>query len=89
MHIHKDKAGNLTAVEDLKDSHLWNIIKYIERKAKKGVYVFDGGGHDSEDIWYYEDTIYGEEALFVLDYEQYTQEWLKRFISLSPRSRRR
>jgi len=51
------KEGKEIEYKDLEDSHLLNILKLIERKAKElDGEVIDGGGFDAEDIWYIEGT---------------------------------
>ena len=55
----KTKDGKLVKYKDLKDSHLWNILKWIERKAEEGITIMTGGGFDLDDMWYDENTLEG------------------------------
>ena len=73
--VHTDRDGNKTKLCDLKTDHLINIIKYIERKAEKGLIVCSGGGGwDVDEMWYDEDFIEGEEVLEYMDYKKYVKE---------------
>jgi hypothetical protein len=58
----------------MSDSHLAATIGRWERLAEEGVRVRSGGGHDSEDMWYDDDVLYGAEALEYLGYADYTAE---------------
>lgn len=79
MKYHKTKEGNKIKLSDLELSHLKNIIAWIERKARDGITVrFGGGGCFAEDMWYDEDTYFGEEALKELNYYEYKAELSKR-----------
>jgi hypothetical protein len=75
MKYHTDKNGNKTLIKDLETSHLKNIIKYIERRAKEGIVLrYGGGGPDVEDMWYDEDHLFDEEAKSYLNYNTYLNE---------------
>ena len=76
--MHVTKNGDAIALNKLEDSHLQNIIRLLERKAKEGVTVRSGGGFDDLEIWYEEDVIYGEEALKRLNYGEYVAEQKRR-----------
>jgi len=78
MSYHKDKNGKLTLLTELTNSHLWNIIKYIELRAKEGVKIRFGGGTCVESFWYDEQIVYGKEALEHLNYEKYSTEQERR-----------
>lgn len=78
MKYHKTKDGTKIALADLEIGHLKNIIRWIERKSVEGFTTRDGGGTDCEDMWYYEQTFYGEEALIELNYYDYKNELRKR-----------
>jgi hypothetical protein len=78
MKFHKTKDGRKIKLEDLETSHLENILKWIERKAKEGLTVRMGGGSCAEDIWYDEDTYYGEKAKRQLNFYDYQSELNKR-----------
>ena len=61
------------------DTHLINTLGWIERKAKEGLTVMHGGGGwDVDSLWYDEDTYYGDEAKYHLNYNIYTKEAKKR-----------
>ncbi len=74
MIYHTAKDGRKILLKDLKTSHLINIIKLIERKAKEGVTIRSGGGSTAEDIWYDEYTIFGKDAKKYLNYHHYLKE---------------
>jgi len=74
MGFHKTKDGKKIKLADLELSHLVNILKLIERKAKKGLTVRVGGGSTAEDMWYDEETYYGEEAKMQLNFYDYKAE---------------
>lgn len=80
MKFHKTKDGKKIKLTDLETSHLENIIKWIERKAKEGLTVRMGGGSCAEDMWYDEETYYGEEAKRQLNFLDYKAE-LERRVS--------
>ena len=75
---HKTKDGELIELCDLELSHLKNIIKWIERKAKEGTDIMRGGGSSVEDIWCDVDTIYGKEVFERMNYNKYTKELQRR-----------
>lgn len=69
--------GDEIPYNKLEDSHLLNILKFIERKAKNGITVFvvgGGMGWDGDDIWCDEYEIEGEEVLERYDYKGLTEE---------------
>ena len=78
MKYHKTKDGKKIKLQDLELSHLENIIKWIERKAKEGITVRIGGGFCAEDMWYDEETYYGEEAKSQLNFDDYKAELERR-----------
>jgi hypothetical protein len=76
---HTTKLGQQIPLEDLTDSHLDNIIRWIERKAQDGMTVtWAMGGPSYEEMW--EDTkdIRGDEVLEHLDYAKYVREKKRR-----------
>nr|OQX98987.1 MAG: hypothetical protein B6I27_01600 [Erwiniaceae bacterium 4572_131] len=75
---HVTKDGREIPLNKLDLSHLKNIIRWIERKAKEGVKISYGGGVDAEDIWYDEYILYGNDALNELDYKKYIKELKRR-----------
>ena len=74
MKIHTTREGKKIRLRDMTDSHLAATIGLFERRAKDGVTVRMGGGSCAEDIWYDEETLYGEEALDLLGYADYVKE---------------
>ena len=78
VHMHTDKNGKKTPVTELEDSHLINIIRFIERRAKEGVDVFRGGGSDPESFWIDTDVVYGKIAKKLLNYKAYKNELKRR-----------
>jgi hypothetical protein len=78
MNYHTTKDGKKIKLSDLETSHLENIIKWIERKAKEGLTIRMGGGLCKEDIWYeeeiYYEIYYGEECKNELNYYSYVKE---------------
>ena len=82
--MHTTKNGDQIALSKLEDSHLQNIINFLQRKAKEGVKVRYGGGTTADDIWYDEDMLYGEEALKHLHYGEYVAEQKRRRTMLAP-----
>jgi hypothetical protein len=69
--LHKMKNGESIALKDMSNKHLINTIKLYQRKAKKGLSVSYGGYCP---MYYDEDVIYGNEALQILDYDEYLKE---------------
>jgi hypothetical protein len=75
MKYHTTKDGKKIKLADLELSHLENIIKWIERKAKEGLTVrYGGSGPCAEDMWYDEDTYFGEEVKRKLNFYDYKAE---------------
>ena len=62
MNYWTTKDGDEIAYKDLDDNHLLNIIKLINKKAIEGCTICSGGGHDPDEMWYDEETIYGEDV---------------------------
>jgi hypothetical protein len=74
---HKDKDGNLVELSELKLSHLYNIIAWIQKRARAGVVITSGStipGAEYLDT----DTYYGDEARDFLHYDNYIRELTKR-----------
>ena len=79
MYYHTTREGKKIKLADLKLSHLKNIIRWIERRAKKGVMVIRGGrGPCAEDMWCDVDTYFGSKARDELNYFAYKDEFKKR-----------
>jgi len=79
--FHETKDGKKIKLSDLQMSHLENILRWIDRKSKEGFTVRMGGGSTAEDIWYDEETYYGEEAKNKLNFYEYKSELERRIIT--------
>ena len=71
--------GDEIPYKKLEDSHLLNILKFIERRAKDGIecctYGYDGDDdYMTGEVW----TIYGDEVLERYDYKGLKKEAKKR-----------
>tara|TARA_R110002012_G_scaffold3947_2_gene18243 strand:+ start:575 stop:823 length:249 start_codon:yes stop_codon:yes gene_type:complete len=81
MEYHITKDGTEIKLSDLELSHLKNILRWIDRKADKGLTIRrGGGGFDVDSWWYCEDTYYGEDARIELNYYSYKSELSRREI---------
>jgi len=74
MKVHTTKDGTKIKLCDMTDDHLQSTISLFERRAKAGITIRMGGGSCAEDMWYDEDTLYGDEALEQLGYADYVKE---------------
>lgn len=83
MKFHKTKDGKEINLADLEMSHLENILKWIERKAKEGLTVRMGGGSCADDMWYHEEIYYGEEAKSQLKFSDYKAEFERRVSGIT------
>lgn len=81
MQYWETKDGEQIPYSKLKDSHLLNILKWIERRAESGITILSGGGVDSEDMWYEEYEIEGDEVLERYDYKGLLKEAKKRKLA--------
>ena len=79
MKYHITKDNRKILLKDLESSHILNILKWIKKQAITGLTIKYGGGSTAEDIWYEEETIYGEKVLNHLHYNDYKTELNKRF----------
>ena len=77
MNTWTTQTGEEIAYQDITDSHLLNILKFIKRRANEGVECFVGGW-DWRDYDSY--TIYGKEVLDHFNYKELRQEARKRGI---------
>ena len=73
MKVHVTKDGEKIKLCKMTDSHLDATIRLFERRAKEGITVRTGGSC-AEDMFYDEDTLYGEDALEALEYDEYVKE---------------
>lgn len=74
------KEGEEIEYSKIEDTHLLNIIKYVEKRAKElDGHVINGGGVDAEDIWY--DIGSEEDWLKAMDYEGLLLEAQKRRLT--------
>ena len=79
MEYHTTKNGKKIKLADLELSHLKNILKLIERKAKKGLVIrYGGSGSSAEDMWYDEDIYFGKKAKRELNFYNYKAELERR-----------
>jgi len=83
MKTWETKQGDFIPYKKLEDSHLLNILKWIEKRAKEGMTLQYGGGHDAEDMWYEEEEIEGKEVLERYDYKGLVKEAKKRSLITS------
>jgi hypothetical protein len=73
--------GDEIKYKQLKDSHLLNILKWINRRADEGMIIeYGGGGIDIEDLWYDSEEIKGQKVLEYYDYEDLLKEAKKRLL---------
>ena len=77
---HVTKDGQIIPLRDITDSHLVNIINYIEKRSREGFYVamWSGWSTDPDSMFYEEDYVKGDEALSVLNYDAYINELKRR-----------
>jgi hypothetical protein len=78
MKYWETQNGDEIAYKELEDKHLFNIIKWIEKRANNGITIRNGGGWDIDDMWYEEYEIDGEEVLEMYDYKGLLKEAKKR-----------
>lgn len=76
---HVTRDGKIIPLKDITNSHLINIIKYIERRAKEGVCVVsECYGVDMMDMDFNEEVFCGQNALKRMDYDAYVNELKRR-----------
>ena len=76
---HTTRDGRRILLKNMSLSHLQNTIKLLKKRAKEGLTIEIGGGSgDSNDMWYDEYILYGEEALEELNYDTYKEELERR-----------
>jgi hypothetical protein len=72
--LHTTKDGRKIRLDEMSNRHLDNTIAMLKRISEAGLVVGYGGGHDTDEMWYEEDTLYGVDALRMLHYEEYLSE---------------
>ena len=78
---HVTKDGEIIPLRDITDSHLVNIINYIEKRSRDGFYVSlicCWNPADPDSMCYEEDYVKGDEALAYLNYDTYVNELNRR-----------
>ena len=80
MKWHKTNDRRKIKISNLDTRHLINAIMYIKRKAKEGLVIRIGGGHDSDDMWYEEYALYGKKAKKYMNYKIYKRELKRRKV---------
>lgn len=85
--IHRTRDGKELKISEMTDEHLKNTILLLKRKAEEGIYVLIGGGVDSEDIWFDQDFVSGEEALEAMGYKHYAKEYSRRLKKVSKKKK--
>lgn len=78
---HVTKDGETIPLRDITDSHLVNIIKYIEKRSREGFYVSMiscWNPPDPDSMYYEEDYVKGGEALSILNHDAYVNELKRR-----------
>ena len=76
---HVTRDGKIIPLKDITNSHLINIIKYIERRAKEGVCVVSACyGVDMMDMDFIDEVFYGQNALDIMNYDTYVNELNRR-----------
>ena len=84
--VHRTRDGQKIPLTEMSDSHLVNVIRCLELKARKGVVIRRGGGSTYEDFWYDEELLSYEEALELLHFSLYVAEAERRKLPIPPRS---
>lgn len=78
---HVTRDGKIIPLKDITNSHLINIIKYIEKRSRDGFYVAltcCWNPADPDSMFYEEDYVNGDEALSILNYDAYVNELNRR-----------
>lgn len=79
MNYWTTKEGVKIAYSKLETSHLQNILKWIEKRAKKGIELVNGGcGSSAEDVWDEVHFIQGKEVKDYYNYKELQRELKKR-----------
>lgn len=78
-HYWETKDGESIEFSKLENTHLLNILNWIEKKADEGVTLRHGGyAFDIESIWYEEEHLIGEPVLKHFKHNQLLREALSR-----------
>jgi hypothetical protein len=87
-YMHTTRMGSRVALADMTDSHLFNTIQLILRRAEEGLpvryrcwHVHDKRG---QEIWHENRTIHGAKVLDALHYAEYVRELNKRHPNSPP-----
>lgn len=73
------KEGVEIEYSKLEDSHLLNIIKWIENKSVEGITIVSGGGGwGIDDMWFDEEYLVGDSVKKYYDYKDLMKEALRR-----------
>ena len=78
MKYHITKDGEKIKIAELKLSHLKNIIKFIEKKAKEGFVLTEYLGLEKGERVCIEEEYYGEKAKKYFKYYDYKKELKRR-----------
>ena len=82
MTIHVTKDGRSLPISEMGDEHLRNTINYQRRRAVEGVKVQFGVDAGGGDCYYDEDVALGEEALHLLNHDDYVAEAKRRKLHI-------
>lgn len=80
--MHKMRDGKEIEISAMSDTHLIHTCRMFQWKAISGITVASGGGYNTDDIYYDEDHLIGQEALDAMSYNEYEKELLKRGLSI-------
>jgi len=72
------KDGTEIEYSKLEDSHLLNILSFIEKRAEEGVIISYGGGGNDEEMWGDIDELIGDDVKEHFDFNGLAKEALKR-----------
>lgn len=76
------EKGDKIPYNKLEDSHLSNILKFIKRRAKKGIRIIIGDmGYSGEEMWGDSWFEYGDKVLDRFDYKGLLKEAKKRKLT--------
>mgnify|MGYP005847364955 CR=1 FL=1 len=79
--IHLAADGREIPLPNMGSQHLINCIELIERRAVQGLTTRRGGfGPDNNEPWYDEETIFGQDVLRAMSYQEYANEAISRHL---------